>query len=95
MIVDKDAAFGDIIWTPDQETIDASSVKHFVDFLGDHDINLNATYDDLWHWSVDEPELFWSLFAEFAGVQLGGVTGPVCSTDLMPHTQWFLSLIHI
>ncbi|RSZ63857.1 acetoacetate--CoA ligase [Corynebacterium hylobatis] len=89
MIIDKEAAFGEVIWTPDQGTIDSSAVTQFVTYLQGHDITIGETYDDLWQWSVDAPERFWELFAEFSGVRLGGPTGPVRTDESMPHTRWF------
>ncbi|QGU08782.1 Acetyl-coenzyme A synthetase (plasmid) [Corynebacterium occultum] len=89
MIINPHAAFGEVIWAPGQETIDASALKRFIPFLRGHGIIIGDTYDEVWQWSVDEPEQFWSLFAEFSGVQLGGPVTQVCTTDQMPHTQWF------
>ena len=41
------------MWVPDQATIDAANVTHFM-----HEVGLGS-YDELYAWSVDEPRLFW------------------------------------
>ncbi|MDR7084344.1 acetoacetyl-CoA synthase [Arthrobacter ginsengisoli] len=89
MITDAQAADGEVIWEPDPEHSAETGVARFAAFLGGQGIEIGAGYEELWHWSVDEPEQFWELFARFAGVEFGGAAGPVCTTDPMPHTRWF------
>lgn len=89
MILDAQAADGDVIWEPDLERSPETAVERFAAFLGGQGIDVGRGYDELWQWSVDEPEQFWELFARFAGVEFGGTAGPVCTTDPMPHTRWF------
>lgn len=87
MIVDADAADGEVIWRPDDDG--SSGVARFTQFVREYGIALGDGYDELWQWSVDEPGQFWEVFAEFAGVQFGGTTGPVHTDQPMPETQWF------
>jgi len=89
MITNAQAADGELIWQPDLERAPETGVGRFAEFLAGHSVGIGAGYDELWQWSVDEPGKFWELFAEFAGVDLGGTPGPVCSSDPMPHTRWF------
>ncbi|MET0781723.1 MAG: AMP-binding protein, partial [Microbacterium sp.] len=89
MIVDPDAAEGEVIWNLDSDLAVHTNVARFSKFLDEHDVHPEDGYDGLWQWSVDEPDSFWSLWAEFAGVQLGGAPGPVRTADPMPHTGWF------
>jgi acetoacetyl-CoA synthetase len=89
MILDAQAADGDVIWEPDLERSAETGVGRFAAFLGRQGVDVGTGYDELWQWSVDEPEQFWELFAEFAGIGFGGTAGPVCTPDLMPHTRWF------
>lgn len=88
MIVDAAAADGEIIWRPD-ETSGATQVERFAEFVRGRDVELAEGYPALWQWSVDDPDAFWSLFAEYAGVRLGGQVGPVRNGEPMPHTRWF------
>jgi acetoacetyl-CoA synthetase len=89
MITNAEAADGEVIWQPDLESTAETGVGRFAAFLASHGIEIGAGYEELWQWSVDEPEQFWELFADFAGVGLGGVVGPVRTVDPMPHTRWF------
>jgi acetoacetyl-CoA synthetase len=89
MITDARAADGEVIWQPAPEDAAQTGVGRFAAFVGEQGINTGTSYDELWAWSVDESERFWELFAQFAGVEFGGVAGPVRTTDPMPHTRWF------
>ena len=89
MILNTHAADGEVIWEPDLERSAETGVGHFAAFLGGQGIDVGTGYEELWQWSVDEPEQFWELFARFAGVEFGGTPGPVSTTDPMPHTRWF------
>ncbi|GAT89652.1 hypothetical protein CVCC1112_4311 [Paenarthrobacter nicotinovorans] len=89
MIVSAQAADGEVIWQPDPESTAETGIGRFATFLRSQDIEIGVGYEELWQWSVDEPEHFWELFAEFAGVDFGGMAGQVCTSDPMPHTRWF------
>ncbi|MHC6220681.1 acetoacetate--CoA ligase [Arthrobacter sp. MMS24-S77] len=89
MIVNAQAADGEVIWEPAQDLSAETGVGRFSTYLGRQGIDVDSGYDGLWQWSVDEPEQFWEHFARFAGVELGGAAGPVCTSDPMPNTRWF------
>lgn len=89
MIVDPQAADGEVIWEPDSAAIPDTGIGRFVEFLRLEGLEIDYEYDGIWKWSVDHPEQFWELFARFAGVKFGGSTGLVRTPDAMPHTRWF------
>lgn len=89
MIVDAEAAVGEVIWRLDPALRTQTNIARFTGALGDRGIELGDRYEDLWRWSVDEPKRFWSEWADFAGVKMGGTAGPVRSDDAMPDTRWF------
>ncbi|SCC30100.1 acetoacetyl-CoA synthetase [Pseudarthrobacter enclensis] len=89
MIVDKNAAEGAIIWRPDENAISDTSVARFTDFAQRHGAPLDGSYDSLWKWSTQPNNRFWELFAEFAGITMGGVSGAACSSNAMPGASWF------
>lgn len=89
MIIDKQAEFGDMIWRPDQATVETARLTEFRKYVQDQGIDVGTDYDELWQWSVNEPEAFWQIFAEFAGVRLASDTGPIRTAEPMPHTRWF------
>jgi len=87
VIVDAQAADGDVIWQPDSSTVADTGIGRFTEFLRVQGLEIGHGYDEIWQWSVDEPEQFWTLFAQFARVRLGGSDGPVRSPDAMPLNQ--------
>lgn len=89
MIVDKNAKPGQLIWSPDQTTIDQSRINAFTRFVQQNNININ-NYQELWEWSVTEPERFWELFTQYAGVQFSTLPQQIRSDEPMPDTRWFL-----
>ncbi|HXF03249.1 MAG TPA: acetyl-coenzyme A synthetase N-terminal domain-containing protein, partial [Arthrobacter sp.] len=89
MIVDAQAADGEVIWRPGSSAGADTEIERFAGFLRAQGLEIGQEYDEIWQWSVDSPETFWELFAQFAGVEFGGSQGPVCTPDVMPHTRWF------
>ncbi|UNK45704.1 acetoacetate--CoA ligase [Arthrobacter sulfonylureivorans] len=89
MIVDAQAADGEVIWRPGSSAGAETEIGRFAGFLRAQGLEIGQEYDEIWQWSVDHPETFWELFAQFAGVEFGGSQGPVCTPDAMPHTRWF------
>lgn len=89
MIIDAGAADGELIWRADpDDTREAGSIR-FARFVKERGIPLADGYDELWQWSIDEPARFWSLFAEYAGVELGGRPGETLTGGPMPGVTWF------
>ena len=89
MIVDPDAPRGDVLWEPDGARKGESNVASYTEFLRGHGIEPGQDYASLWQWSVAHPETFWSTWAEFSGVRMGGQDAAVRSSEPMPHTTWF------
>ena len=55
----------ELMWRPDPATMKRSRMAAFRRMLqDDYGLDLPA-YDDLWDWSVAEPEAFWDAFATF------------------------------
>lgn len=89
MIVDPRAATGEIIWRPDPETLADTQTERFARFVRAAGVPVGDGYEQLWQWSVADPDAFWSAFVEFAGIRLGGEPGPVRNGEPMPATRWF------
>jgi acetoacetyl-CoA synthetase len=61
-----------------------SRMGEFAAFVGDH---VGHTYEDLWRWSIDEPDAFWRSIVEF--FQLGVTEIPErVVTGTMPDVTW-------
>lgn len=79
------------LWCPDPDRIDASILTSFIAFVR----NRNGApprfdYDDLYRYSIDAPQSFWSDLWDFAGV-IGdkGRRPYVVDADLMPGARFF------
>lgn len=89
MIIDVDADEGEVVWRPDADRVSTAGVTRLVEFARERGVIVGDGYAAFWEWSVENADTFWELFAEFAGVRLGGEAGPVRSGDAMPATRWF------
>lgn len=76
------------IWRPTAARVAEANLTHFMDRLNaSKGLRLND-YGDLYSWSVEQPEEFWTEFARFADVRADWGTGPVIANDAgQPSTQ--------
>ena len=49
------------LWRPNPQTVAATRMAQLILATG------HASYADLWQWSIDQPEAFWSLLWDFCG----------------------------
>lgn len=89
MIVDPEAADGDVLWRLEPDGQATTNIARLAKFVHSRGVHVGDDYDALWQWSVDESEQFWSSWVDFVGVRLGGEPGPVRTDDSMPDTRWF------
>ncbi len=78
------------LWRPSAERIAAANITAFIERANAaHGLALKD-YGDLWRWSVDDIEGFWSLLWEFGGV-IAETRGDTVLTDgdRMPGAQFF------
>lgn len=77
------------LWAPSQEFIQQSNITKFLQWLRNNQ-NLSLTgYDELWQWSVDHYEEFWSCLFRYFNVLYEGDHGEVTNGEPMPRTRWF------
>jgi acetoacetyl-CoA synthetase len=83
------AATGELLWEPSAELVEASRLTEFMRWL-EHERGLSfAGYAELWQWSVDDLEGFWSAIWEFFEVQADFEPMPVLASREMPGAEWF------
>jgi acetoacetyl-CoA synthetase len=83
------AADGELLWEPSAELVERSRLREFMRWL-ERERGLDfAGYPELWQWSVDDLEGFWSAIWEFFGVQADFEPMPVLAAREMPGAQWF------
>ncbi|MBK8744438.1 acetoacetate--CoA ligase [Propionivibrio sp.] len=71
------------LWRPDPATVGDTRMAHFM-----RDTN-HACYADLWRWSVDRPEAFWSKIWDYCAVVGEKGQGILLDGDKMPGARWF------
>ncbi|PPL15856.1 acetoacetate--CoA ligase [Oceanisphaera arctica] len=79
-----------VLWQPDAERVERSQLHRFMQQAGERAGVNFVSYDALYRWSVDQPEAFWSLVWDFAGVQASTRGKQVLvDGDRMPGARWF------
>lgn len=79
------------LWEPSQDRIDRANLSRFLRFVREdcHE-PLVHTWDDLYDWSVRQPERFWLAVWDFCGIRAQGDREPVLVDGArMPGARWF------
>ncbi len=71
------------LWTPNAATVGQTRMAQLIAAKG------KANYAELWQWSVDEPEAFWSELWDFCGAVGEKGTKIVVDRSRMPGARWF------
>ena len=79
----------DVLWRPDPGARDRTHLARFWNLAEQRTNRAFPDYAALHRWSVREPEAFWGLYAEFAGIKFLARADRVKGPDLMPGTRWF------
>jgi len=77
------------LWEPSAELVERSRLREYTGWLEAERGLKFDTYDDLWRWSVDDLEGFWSSIWDFFGVQADGGYERVLGSRTMPGAEWF------
>jgi acetoacetyl-CoA synthetase len=71
------------LWQPNPQTVGQTRMAQFMRSEG------YESYADLWQWSVDMPEVFWSSLWNYCGVVGEKGTKILVDRDRMPGAGWF------
>ena len=71
------------LWKPNPLTVGDTGMAMFMQAMG------HGRYADLWQWSVDSPEEFWSRLWDFCGVIGEKGTKILVDRGSMPGARWF------
>jgi acetoacetyl-CoA synthetase len=77
------------LWDPPAELVERSRLREYMDWLASERGLDFAGYDELWRWSVEDLEGFWSSIWEFFDVQADGEIERALGSREMPGAQWF------
>jgi acetoacetyl-CoA synthetase len=83
------AATGELLWEPSAELVERSRLTEFRRWL-ERERGLSfGGYGELWQWSIDDLDGFWSAIWEFFEVRADGDPSPVLASREMPGARWF------
>jgi len=77
------------LWTPSKERIERATMTRYQRWLAEHRGVRTEGYDELWQWSVDEIEAFWSSICEFLDLRFETPAQRVLGRREMPGAEWF------
>ena len=80
---------GDLLWTPSRERIERANITAFMRWLEKNRGRKFGSYDELWRWSVDDLEGFWSAIWDYNSVQASQPYERVLGSRRMPGAEWF------
>ena len=76
------------LWTPTKDRIKNSNLSAFIKYVGHFNKNINS-YDELYNWSINEPEEFWKFIWDKSRIVHSKKYKKILSSDQMPGAQWF------
>jgi acetoacetyl-CoA synthetase len=83
------AAAPEKLWEPPAELVERARMTEYMRWLAaERGLDFDG-YDDLWHWSVEDLEGFWSSIWDFFEVQADGGYDRVLASRAMPGAEWF------
>ena len=71
------------LWRPNPQTVAATRMAQLMRATG------HASYAELWQWSVDQPEAFWSMLWDVCGAVGEKGTKILVDRNRMPGARWF------
>jgi acetoacetyl-CoA synthetase len=77
------------LWDPPAELVERARLTEYMRWLEAERGLRFETYDELWRWSVDDLEAFWSSIWDFFGVQADGGYERALGSRAMPGAEWF------
>ena len=80
----------EIIWKPSSESKKSTNLSRFIELVNrKHSLSIKTDYQEIWKWSVNNIESFWSLIWDFS--QVKGSKGAKISENLheMPGAKFF------
>lgn len=79
------------LWQPTQEIIQHSHMQHFMDAVNQQ-LSLNIkNYDALYQWSIDYPNQFWKICAEFCDIKFSQQPTQIIKSEKeIWKTKWFV-----
>jgi acetoacetyl-CoA synthetase len=80
---------GDVLWEPSPSFKDQSRLTEYMRWLADRRGLRFDSYEELWRWSTDDLEAFWTSIVEFTSVTFSRPATRVLADEVMPGARWF------
>ncbi len=80
---------GSVMWEPSERLKSASNIARYMAWLGERRGLRFDSYDELWRWSVNDLEGFWSSIWSYFEVAADSPYTSVLSGSEMPGARWF------
>ncbi len=78
-----------LLWEPSDERVQHATLTRFARWLSEERGVDHSSYEELWQWSVDELEAFWSAVVAYFDLRIESESGTVLGDRSMPGAQWF------
>ena len=85
----EDPAVPEVLWAPPPDVRERSRMGRYLSWLEEQRGLSFATYDDAWHWSVDQPGAFWRSIWDHMGVRSATPATADLVDPAMPGARWF------
>ena len=85
----------DLLWKQDKGLYSDTTLKKFSETITENYGIKIKEYQDLWQWSIKEPEKFWTALLQFLGIHYFGQVDPVISNDELIYDQKFFTNISL
>jgi acetoacetyl-CoA synthetase len=79
----------ELLWTPSAERVRRATITRYQESVERSRGVRFADYQELWRWSVEDLEGFWSSIVSFCGVRFSSEPGSVLGSRAMPGAEWF------
>ncbi|HEY2440684.1 MAG TPA: acetoacetate--CoA ligase [Solirubrobacteraceae bacterium] len=79
----------ELLWEPSEERVERSTLTRFRRWLEQERGQSFGAYDDLWRWSVDDLDDFWSAMVAFFDLRFSKGGDVVLGDRSMPGAEWF------
>ncbi|RHW26274.1 acetoacetate--CoA ligase [Nocardioides immobilis] len=85
----RDDGAARLVWSPDPRDAAGSQVGRFLEWLRREREQAVEGYEELWRWSVEEPEEFWAAVWAYFEVEASVPYERVLTDRDMPGARWF------
>jgi acetoacetyl-CoA synthetase len=79
----------ELLWTPSAERVQRATITRFQEWVERSRGVRFADYQELWRWSVDDLQGFWSSIVSFCDVRFSSEPGSILGSRAMPGAEWF------